>query len=1439
MKILRAICVAALCTVPLFPQTTLQAPLTVPITNDPTVGTVNGGLAKIVSGKAVSITNSDTQGILGIVSSGGGTSGHANIAVTGMSPCNFDGPTTSGDYVTSSTIAAPGCHDYGPTKPSSVQIVGRLTTTNATSGTYPIIVWTGEQNNGSGTSGGLQPTNNLGDVSNAAIALSNLGGVNAAQAATAAPVQTVAGRTGAISLHMADIGDLTLSGLGGVNAAQAAAAAPVQTVAARAGNVTLGVGDITGLGTSATHPVTDFAATADARFLNATKLNGTDISSFNGVPKFVGGAVTPAAGSDIGGLWGCTGYLKNDGTCGTGTGGSISYPSAGLVASNGSGLTSATSSQVLGLIPAGQYADLTLTSTQSMLGPLVAPRIAGVIRTSGYASMDAAVAAAISAESASGVPQVIEVSPGTTMNLSSVVNLDNTFGDPISIVGYGLYKTSQIKYIGSATTSPMFTYDASGHSEGGLVIEGVRLNANNLAGSCLSIANIYRGHFEDVACENATTSTGGWFEFSSGTSSNYEMTYRHLFAIFNGTGTHWGGTAVMSSGQVSTVTTNYVGTGYTNPTVFVYSARGNGVSGRVQCTTMPTFSLNTTGSGTQNITVNGLTVVNPGAGCTSGVQIQVADLPAAPYAFHFFGKSTDSTVADLTVANVGTVASVFAEGAMTYSHTHCYNVPVCISDSGNNHIEDTELDSVFRDGIQIQAGVGAAEIKNTSTYYNPTVFPGGYPGAGSFYIASSSASRIDIDTGWCGIGFEPSYIAAYMGSNPLVPATDQGVTYSNFQNNNVSLRHIENCGTVGNDVYGPNASVNIIGDIQTSYGMGVTRSSLNSTTGYGHARVQAFPAASTYPTFTSFHSVATQSGDYYQWGVDTGSNTYLPGGVDYHDTIFTDGGLQLGFTTTAITNSTTLTMYPWMVKADATSGSLTLTMPDGTIAETDGRPDNGYLKHIARSDSTAGNIVTIAGAGSQAFVHSGVTSTTLQLTSAGAYDLVFNGATHNWEVWNSDTNNTLTITPSASPVFDFSQGPMSLTLSANTTATSSGTLAAKGHTVPIQICEGSTVYTLAWPSNFSGFPTISIAANACQIYLGTSYDGSQFKFIASGSGGGSSYGTSITTFLNTPTSANLATAMTDETGSGPLVFSVSPALTGSPTAPTQTAGTSNTTLATTAFVATAVSGVSGGSSITSGTAAPSNPCTAGQMYSRTTTGVIYSCQSSIWISNDATTLNVTEDFMGYGTGSSALGEHGWSVGWGGSSPSITINTTPTANHPGITNIATSATSGSGFTLLLPYVYTGSTYFTSEWIEQISSISNVGWRFGLGTNQTTQGPTTGIYFRYDTNKSDTTIKACNTASSTETCSDTGITPVAGSFYDAFIWSPSAGHVSMTIGSVDLSVAQTTAVTICSSGCTITATPATGFTPYTNVFPNSASAVTVGVDYFQLLQGGLTR
>ena len=110
-------------------------------------------------------------------------------------------------------------------------------------------------------------------------------------------------------------------------------------------------------------------------------------------------------------------------------------------------------------------------------------------------------------------------------------------------------------------------------------------------------------------------------------------------------------------------------------------------------------------------------------------------------------------------------------------------------------------------------------------------------------------------------------------------------------------------------------------------------------------------------------------------------------------------------------------------------------------------------------------------------------------------------------------------------------------------------------------------------------------------------------FLDFGIGGGaaalSNANINVLNWIQTPTSANLAAAVTDETGSGSLVFANSPSLssptmafatiasstignstllncdlTGTPTAPTASTGTNNTQIATTAFVNSAFSNTS-------------------------------------------------------------------------------------------------------------------------------------------------------------------------------------------------------------------------------------------------------------------------
>jgi hypothetical protein len=104
--------------------------------------------------------------------------------------------------------------------------------------------------------------------------------------------------------------------------------------------------------------------------------------------------------------------------------------------------------------------------------------------------------------------------------------------------------------------------------------------------------------------------------------------------------------------------------------------------------------------------------------------------------------------------------------------------------------------------------------------------------------------------------------------------------------------------------------------------------------------------------------------------------------------------------------------------------------------------------------------------------------------------------------------------------------------------------------------------------------------------LGTPSSGTLTNATGLPVGGVTGLGASVATFLATPSSANLAAALTDETGTGAAVFATDPALAGNPTAPTQTAGNNSTRIATTAFVTAAVTaGAAGVASIAGNTGA--------------------------------------------------------------------------------------------------------------------------------------------------------------------------------------------------------------------------------------------------------------
>ena len=113
----------------------------------------------------------------------------------------------------------------------------------------------------------------------------------------------------------------------------------------------------------------------------------------------------------------------------------------------------------------------------------------------------------------------------------------------------------------------------------------------------------------------------------------------------------------------------------------------------------------------------------------------------------------------------------------------------------------------------------------------------------------------------------------------------------------------------------------------------------------------------------------------------------------------------------------------------------------------------------------------------------------------------------------------------------------------------------QGSGATVNIPNGSKVMVV---TDGAGAGAAVLNANPTEAVVDLTSDVTGTLPVANGGTGITSFGSGVATFLGTPSSANLATALTDETGTGVAVFNVSPAL----TTPKITTGIQNASAAT-------------------------------------------------------------------------------------------------------------------------------------------------------------------------------------------------------------------------------------------------------------------------------------
>ena len=215
--------------------------------------------------------------------------------------------------------------------------------------------------------------------------------------------------------------------------------------------------------------------------------------------------------------------------------------------------------------------------------------------------------------------------------------------------------------------------------------------------------------------------------------------------------------------------------------------------------------------------------------------------------------------------------------------------------------------------------------------------------------------------------------------------------------------------------------------------------------------------------------------------------------------------------------------------------TITNTAPDQTVSMTGAGTTSitGTYPNftITSNDQYVGTVTSVGGTGTVNGISlSGTVTSSGNLTLGGTLSNVSlaTQVTNTLPIANGGTGQT-TANNAFNALVPSQTGNSGKYLTTNGTTTSWGTISNTGTVTSVAATVPSFLSVSGSPITTSGTLAIS--------YSGTALP------VANGGTGITSFGSGVATWLGTPSSANLAAAVTDETGSGALVFGTSPTLT--------------------------------------------------------------------------------------------------------------------------------------------------------------------------------------------------------------------------------------------------------------------------------------------------------
>jgi hypothetical protein len=340
---------------------------------------------------------------------------------------------------------------------------------------------------------------------------------------------------------------------------------------------------------------------------------------------------------------------------------------------------------------------------------------------------------------------------------------NNTFGYSISLYGQGRGATWIHQ---TASTLNYMVNSPNVNSSTGQTISGITLDANLLAGGCLT-HHLRRSLVSDIACWNPQQQTSGTIAsamwLGQGADS-YETLYQHLLVrspTYPGLVAAYG-TATVTSGAITGITWGSTGTDLNLPVtagpglVAYFIGKGPTSTSYQPCATMPVVSSIALTGGSINTAsgVGGITFTSAGTSCGGTIYVRV--LEAATMSEGYYLGGSDTTVDDIVTSGDFSVACEYINGPFSLKHEHPYcAAPYLIESAGGGVRVHTapEMDSPIQYGMYI-AGSGAT-VQGAFTEFNA----GNEYGAGDFLI-DTAATNFSINSSGC-YYFSPQNFGGY------------------------------------------------------------------------------------------------------------------------------------------------------------------------------------------------------------------------------------------------------------------------------------------------------------------------------------------------------------------------------------------------------------------------------------------------------------------------------------------------------------------------------------------------------------------------------------------------------------------------------------------------------------------------------------------------------